>query len=296
MSEFNRMTIVAAAEVIAAIQSHSDMDVLEVQWGIAGRCSGSSKSARVADLAQIACEEEIEVLTESGQVHLSRALVEFALSAHERQKDSAAWRKLVAGLRFDGFEIRTAEREVDSYGFGGDPFGDPWERKRVETTTELVRMLPSDVPELEFREAESEIALLLDRHRFTVAKGHLKRAVSAFSRGEWSSANGELRNFYESYLNEIAGGLGYTGSGNGKAQRDYLGSLQPPFLLADYNEWNTNNQKPQYVQGLMSRMHPHGGHPGLSEEEDATFRLQISLVTARLFLRRFDQRVRESHE
>lgn len=29
---------------------------------------------------------------------------------------------------------------------------------------------------------------------------------------------------------------------------------------------------------------------GLSEEEDATFRLQISLVTARLFLRRYDQR------
>ena len=118
----------------------------------------------------------------------------------------------------------------------------------------------------------------------------MKQAISAFSRGEWSSANGELRNFYESYLNEIATRLGYTGSGDSKAKRDYLGKLQPPFLLVDYNEWNPNNQKPQYVQGLISRMHPHGGHPGLSEEEDATFRLQISLVTARLFLRRFDQR------
>ena len=133
--------------------------------------------------------------------------------------------------------------------------------------------------------------LLLDRHGFSVAKGHLKQAVSAFGRGEWSSANGELRNFSESYLNEIASSLGCAGSGDGKAKRDYLGRLQPPFLLADYNEWNANNQKPQYVQGLMSRMHPHGGHPGLSEEEDATFRLQISLVSARLFLRRFDQRV-----
>ena len=285
MSEFNRMTIVAAAEVISSFLSHSDMKVLEVQWGIAGRCSGSSKSARVADLARIACEEEIEVLTESGQVHLSRALVEIAISAGEYQQLSPAWRRLVAGLRFDGFEHRTEQAEVDSDAC--------W---RTETTVKLVRMLPSDAPELDFREAESEVMLLLDRHGFTVAKGHLKRAVSAFSRGEWSSANGELRNFYESYLNEIATSLDYTGSGDGKARRDYLGNLQPPFLLAAYNEWNCNNQKPQYVQGLMSRMHPHGGHPGLSEEEDATFRLQISLVTARLFLRRFDQRVGPSHE
>ncbi len=168
---------------------------------------------------------------------------------------------------------------------------DSWHSGQNETTVQLVRMLPSDIPQLDFREAESEVESLLDRYGFAVAKGHLTQAVSAFSRGEWSSANGELRNFYESYLNEIATSLGYTGSGDGKARRDYLGSLQPPFLLADYNEWNSNNQKPQFVQGLMSRMHPHGGHPGLAEEEDAAFRLQNSLVTARLFLRRFDQMV-----
>ena len=288
MTELNRMTIVAAAEVISSFQSHSDMEVLEVQWGIAGRCSSSSKSARVADLARIACEEEIEVLTEGGKVDLSRALVEIAISAPQYHRHSPAWRKLVAGLRFDGFEIRAVQIEAGS--------DDYWQSGQTETCSHLVRMLPSDVPELNFREAESEVALLLDRHGFAVAKGHLKQAVSAFSRGEWSSANGELRNFYESYLNEVAASLDYTGSGDSKAKRDYLGGLQTPFLLADYNEWNPNNQKPQYVQGLMSRMHPHGGHPGLSEEEDANFRLQVSLVTARLFLRRFDQRVSPSHE
>ncbi len=288
MSEFNRMTVVAAAEVVSSFQSHSDMEVLEVRWGIAGRCSASSKSARVADWARIACEEGIEVLTEGGRVHLSRALVDIAISAPEHKRRSAAWTRLVAGLRLDGFELRSTQVEVDS--------DDYWPSRRTETTVQLVRMLPSDVPELDFREAESEVTLLLDRHGFAVAKGHLARALSAFSRGEWSSANGELRNFYESYLNEIATGLGYAASGDSKARRDYLGTLQPPFLLVDYNEWNPNNQKPQFVQGLMSRMHPHGGHPGLSEEEDSTFRLQISLVTARLFLRRFDQRVTPSHE
>lgn len=286
MSDFNRMTVVAAAEVISSCHSHSDMEVLEVQWGIAGRCSDASKSARVADLARIAYEKEINVLTERGRMHLSRAVVEMAISAPEHVKRFGSWSKLVAGLRFDGFEVREAETEDDS--------DDYWPSRRTERTVELVRMLPSDVPELDFREAESEVTSLLDRHGFTVAKGHLTQAISAFSRGEWSSANGELRNFYESYLNEIATGLGYSGSGNSKSRRDYLGGLQPPFLLTHYNEWDPNNQKPQYVQGLMSRLHPHGGHPGLSEEEDATFRLQISLVTARLFLRRFDQRSRPS--
>lgn len=279
--QFNRMTIVAAAEVISDFKSHSDMEVLEVQWGIAGRCSASSKPARIASLAQIAIEEDVQVITEQGILYLERALVEAAIKAPPARQSLDSWKKLVAGLRFDGFELVEAEIESDG---ASSLFG------RKKTTITLARMLPDDVPQLDFREAESEVVTLLDRSGFATAKGHLTLALAAFQRGEWASANGQLRNFYESYLNEIAVGLGYSGNDDSKAKRDYLGNLSPPFLLSDYNEWNTNNQKPQYVQGLMSRMHPHGGHPGLSEEEDATFRLQITLVTARLFLRRLNQR------
>lgn len=282
MSEFNRMTIVAAAEVIADFNSHSDMEVLEIQWGITGQCNGSSKAARVASLANIAIQEQIEVMTEDGLASLSRALVEAAIGAPEHKKAGQSWKKLLAGLRFDGFELVETESEIESDAL--------WQSERTEKSLKLVRMLPSNVPELDFREAEDEISLLMDQHGFIVAKGHLQQAISAFSRGEWSSANGELRNFFESYLNEVADRLGYAGNADSKAKRDFLGSgLEPPFLIADYNEWHANNQKPQYIQGLMSRMHPHGGHPGLSEEEDATFRLQITLITARLLLRRFDE-------
>lgn len=283
MSEFNRMTIVAASEIISAFNSHSDMEVLEVQWGIAGRCSSSSKSARIASLAKIACEEALKVMTENGLVTLARALVETAISAPSKYQESDTWKKLVAGLWFDGFDVFEMEIEAEPKL--------PWNRWATKKNVTLVRMLPDDIPDLDFREAESEVIILLDRSGFTVSKGHLKQALSTFQRGEWSSANGELRKFYESYLNEIAISLGYTDSGDSKAKRDFLGAgLQPPFLLASYNEWDANNQKPQFVQGLMSRMHPHGGHPGLSDEDDATFRLQITLITARLFLRRFKQR------
>lgn len=281
MSAFNRMTVVAAAEVIASFNTHDDMHVLEVQWGIAGRYATSSKSGRIAGLANIAIDEDIEVYSENGLVSLSRALIETAIQAPSVKMSGPSWRKFVAGLRFDGFEIVEMRTEIKP--------DHPWQDGRMETSVALVRMLPQDVPELDFREGENEVMLLLAKHSFMTSKGHLQRALSAFSRGEWSSANGELRNFYESYLNEIADKLGYSGVQNGKAKRDYLGSgVEPPFLLSEYNEWDS--QKTQYVQGLMNRMHPHGGHPGLSEEEDSTFRLQISLITARLFLRRFDQR------
>ncbi|MEX5514952.1 hypothetical protein [Pseudophaeobacter sp. 1A09344] len=284
MSEFNRMTIVAATEVISNFKSHSDMAILEVQWGIKKYVSSTSKSARVASWAQVATEVNPQVMSEAGLIALERALVEVAIQAPSSVKQSTDWRKFIAGLRFDGFEV--VDEQVPNSNGTASIFDDT---PAMIAVCQLRRMLPMGIPGLDFREAESEIVALLDCNGFSVAKGHLNQALSAFQRGEWSSANGELRNFYESYLNEIADGLGYAGSGNSKARRDFLGAgVNPPFLLEDYNEWDP--QKTQFVQGLMSRMHPHGGHPGLSEEEDATFRLQISLITARLFLRRFNQR------
>jgi hypothetical protein len=285
MSGFNRMTVVAAAEVLASFNSHDDMEVFEVQWGIDQWCKSSSKSGRAASWAKIALDRGPEVITENGPVTLSRALIETAIKAPPTCRSGETWSKFVAGLRFDGFE--PFEQDVEE-----EPTCLCKHSVKTKALT-LKRMLPKEIPEIDFREAENEVVGLLDRFRFTIAKGHLDNALSAFQRGEWSSANGELRNFYEEYLNSIALGFGYRGQDDSKLKRDYLGKdVQPPFLIPDYNEWNENNQKPQYVQGLMSRMHPHGGHPGLSEEEDATFRLQITLITARLFLRRYDRRTR----
>ncbi|TCR97806.1 hypothetical protein [Rhizobium sp. BK418] len=279
MGEFNRMTVVAAAEVISDSYSHSDIDVFEVQWGIEDRGGGGSKSARVVSLSKAAIEGGLLVYTESGQVSLERAIIEKALANWLTKKDTASWQKLKAGLRFDGFEIVEPTEDEDV-----------WGKPAPNASAALVRMLPADAPELDMREAENEVVQLLSKHRLTTAEGHLSRALSAFQRGEWSGANGELRNFLESYFNEIAVLAGCDPTLDSRQKRDFLGgSVNPPFLLADYNEWSPDGKKSPFVQALMSRMHPHGGHPGLSEEEDATFRLQINLVAARLFLRRLDR-------
>jgi hypothetical protein len=287
MNEFSRMTVVGALEVIASFTTRADMEVLALQWAIDGQLEFESEPAFVAGVARIAVHEDPTVQTEMGWVPLTRAVVEKAIKAPNYRQDNEAWAKFVVGLRSDGFNVVFREVQVTSSAVLGS---DETRTDEIRRVARLVRMLPENITGMDFGEAEDEIGMLLNGCGFQVAKGHLNQSMSAFQRGEWSSANGELRNFYESYLNEIAVGLGYSGTGDSKVKRDFLGNLQPPFLLPDYNEWNANNQKPQFVQGLMSRLHPHGGHPGLSEEEDATFRLQISLVTARLFLRRYNQR------
>lgn len=287
MPEFNRMTIVAATEVMLGYHSHADLEPVLLQWNLAGRCDASSKSGRAAALARIAIEENPKVHTVNGMAPLSEAIVDMAINAPPILRESPDWRKLVAGLKLDGFEISGL---VEAIVRTRPSWMDIEEPKEPEPIV-LRRMLPDDLPGLDMREAENEVDHLLDKHSFDVPKGHLKRALSAFQRGDWSSSNAELRNIHEGLLNDIAHRLGYVGRIDALACRNYLGGLNPPVLLSEYNEWDSNTQKPQYVQGLMSRMHPHGSHPGLSEEEDATFRMQIGLITMRLFLRRYDQRV-----
>lgn len=43
MPDFNRMTIVAATEVLSDYKSHNDIELLQVEWGIAGRCNASKQ-------------------------------------------------------------------------------------------------------------------------------------------------------------------------------------------------------------------------------------------------------------
>lgn|SRR5690625_249536 len=285
MSDFNRMTIAAASEVVSSYCTHRDMNMLEIEWGIEDKVDASSKMARAVSWARVAIKDNVYVMTEQGQVTLARAIIQKAVLAPKSERGNS-WAKLIAGLRFDGFELVEPVQSTSTGRSWIDPIGGEQESSQIT----LTRMLPEDIPGLDFREAKDEVSELLIEFGFNTAKGHLDQAVSAFQRGEWSSSNGELRNFFENYLNEIADALGYSGKNDSKLKRDFLGKADVAFLFTEYNEWHSNNHRPQYVQGLMNRMHPHGGHPGLSEEEDATFRLQIMLITARLFLRRYKQR------
>jgi hypothetical protein len=62
--------------------------------------------------------------------------------------------------------------------------------------------------------------------------------------------------------------------------------LSPPFLSRDLNEWSDDGKN--FINGVFKRLHPQGSHPGLSDEEDYTFRLHLVLLIPRLLLRRLN--------
>ena len=133
----------------------------------------------------------------------------------------------------------------------------------------------------------SELMQLLERHGFSTAKGHLEQAFDADARGNWASANGQLRSFFDALLDKIAEKLDPSvhAIGSGQPRRAKLASLR--FLSISLNEWD--NGGTGFINGLVRRLHPQGAHPGLSDEDDSTFRLHFVLITAALLLRRYDR-------
>ena len=141
-------------------------------------------------------------------------------------------------------------------------------------------------------ERENELNSLLDRFGFTTTKGHLDQAISAHTRGDWASANAQLRSSMESLFNSIADKLvsdKKTLPLPAYERCELLAKLSPPFLLPTLNEWEIGG-KGGFLQGLRKRLHPQGSHPGLSDEEDSTLRLHLVILTASYYLRRLDSR------
>ncbi len=155
----------------------------------------------------------------------------------------------------------------------------------VITDGSLRRSLPEDV---NLPTAQNELDRLLTKHSFVVPAGHLRQALEAHADGNWASANSQIRSFFDGLLDEIADRIDPATKilPSGQARRQQLAAHG--FLSRDLNEWADNGLG--FVNGLVKRLHPHGAHPGLSDQDDSTFRLHTVLLTARLLLLRFDTR------
>lgn len=138
---------------------------------------------------------------------------------------------------------------------------------------------------------ESELIQLLEAHGFSTAKGHLEQAFDAHADGNWASANAQIRTFVDALFDKIAEKLDPNTRtvGSGHPRRDKLAKLG--FFDTSLNEWEYGGKG--FINGLIRRLHPQGPHPGLSDEDDSTFRLHLVLLTALLFLRRYDQRAKQ---
>lgn len=205
------------------------------------------------------------------------------------------------GLSGSPLILELMEEEV-SRCLGKSAFGEPNEDFSPELINSLKRdgyivqdgELRTTLPQsMQLAQKEDELHLLLDKYGFSVAKGHLDQAIAAHTRGDWASANGQLRTYVESLFDSIAQTIepvAATQTSSSHQRRELLAKSNPPFFDTSLNEWGTGTSS-GFVQGFWRRLHPQGSHPGLSDEEDSTFRLHLVVLTTHHFMVRLDKRI-----
>ena len=265
--KFSRRTILAAVDVMeGAGFSNAELTRCFLKWGpeLAKRCNDGSEPHRYNHLIKF-FDEEPDRSTADGEP-LAAAIVATAIAV-----------------------LPKAEVRADFLGDGKSPPGPAFRRAlALDGFTiwggAIIRTLPA---ELDLPAAQDDVTGLLTKHGLKTPKGHLDQALDAHGRGEWASANSQLRSFYESLLDEIAMQIVPPEIPMATSENRRAALARVGFLREDLNEWGNNGKN--FINGLFKRLHGEGSHPGLSDQEDSTFRRHIVLITARLILVRFDK-------
>lgn len=263
MAQFTRRTILAATDLMAT-WGNTGIDRFALEYGLEQVARGYSRADRANAVGRYLIENPDAATEDGGNLTdtvVSR-LVGDAIRASRYgypeefhfEHFSENYAGLKRGLERDGFTVEDGE---------------------------LRRSLPQA---LDLPAADDEVHVLLDRFGFAVPRGHLDQGIAAHARGDWAAANGCFRTFVESLLDEIAAHLGAAGVPAGNQRRIWLANRNPPFFLAALNEWD--GQGHGFIEAFFRRLHPAGAHPGLSDEDDSTFRLHLVLLVARGLLRR----------
>ncbi|CAL2093936.1 conserved protein of unknown function [Tenacibaculum sp. 190524A02b] len=156
---------------------------------------------------------------------------------------------------------------------------------------QIVTLLPEELIE---SNTENELIRLLNHFGFNTAKGHLEQAIENHTIGNWAGANGQFRTYLESLMIEICNNLiparNCTNIGDAITWLSNSAILNPVLLHEHLNEVPKNGLNAPYINGLWKRLHPTGSHPGLSDEEDCTFRYHTLIVFTRYLLSRMENR------
>lgn len=156
---------------------------------------------------------------------------------------------------------------------------------QIDPNSKLASILPISTP---IAVQVDVVDALLKKFAFTTSAGHLAQALSAHARSDWAAANSQARTFIESLFDEIALKLGAPSTATSShLRKEFLAKLTPPFIDPALNEWDFA-KKDGFVQGSWNRLHPTGSHPGLSDEDDSTFRIQLVHLIAYRFLKRLE--------
>jgi hypothetical protein len=263
--QFSRKTVLAAVDFLPYNQGQFTRFLQDLGPDIVDVVRGEDASVgkRSSDLIRIYDKEPDRVLHD--EEFLSQVIVERAASHVPPPQTIPVWSEPVAEIP----ALKAFKAALARDGF-----------TVVDRT--LRRVLPV---ELGIAAAEDEVSRILSQPAFQLSRGHLIQALDAHGRGDWAAANSQTRAFYEALLDDLAIAIDpSTAAGGSEGRRQRLAT--EGILRTDLNEWGSEGKN--FINGLMKRLHPQGAHPGLSDENDSTFRLHIVLLTARLLLERWE--------
>jgi hypothetical protein len=144
----------------------------------------------------------------------------------------------------------------------------------LDYDVEQGRLVPA-VPGLQVADETTWIEAWLHGHGWATAAGHYRQALDSFAARNWASANSQLRTFLEDLIPAAAEKV--SGS-RPKEVQAALDALRKGDILLD-DEFG-------FAKGLWSLCQPGGSHPGLSDDEEARFRLLTVSSYARFLLSR----------
>jgi hypothetical protein len=139
--------------------------------------------------------------------------------------------------------------------------GFEWHKAQLIPTTPQPAALARELSQLE---------LDLQHFRLHVAAAHYRQAHESFAASNWEAANGQIRSFMENLLIEL--GKPETS----KARPDPAAALQDlrDHGFIDHPAW-------QMFRGFWQGIQDNGPHHGLSDEQEALFRLHVATSIAR---------------
>lgn len=267
METFSEKSVSTALDIIENSCSKPVLTRYAIELGVNTEGAYSKKDVGNAILQRLFPVANVFEQKDETLEAMKHDIVMDAVHAISDRTDEKLISKFKRRLCYDGFSVIKNEQD--------DAFS-------------IVRFFPASTVCNAYSDIKDEVSLLLEKFEMKTALGHLKQALENYDNGNWAASNSQLRAFFESVLNDIAVSFGCALERSAKEKRDFLGQMEQPFLLPSLNEWHTSSQQPQFIQGLISRLHPEGSHPGLSDENDCCFRIQIVLITTRLLLQRFD--------
>lgn len=245
---FSSKTIGTLARVIPQGYSDTDIGTLILEAGADPWApeSWSSKQARIQDLLTTMRADSTHD-SRRAALDLARLVLQHGARGARTGSDHAPWfPDLRESLTADGWEY----------------------------DVETARLIPT-VPGVDVAEQSRMVSERLRHLGCDTPAGHYDQAVDAFARGNWASSNAQLRSALEGALPFVAERR------TGDRPSNVKSTLQK---LRDSN--TLANGEFSYADGLWQMCQSNGPHLGLSDAEEARFRLVSVTAYLRLLLDR----------